>query len=150
MTRTESILISVMTRIGAALLGVIPAFVVLLTLFSDTPGLNSFSSFVWYALGQVVIVAALQGAFGVAFGLAFPRSGWRWGIWLNVPILLLLILFLPIFLSNMAMGDVDFRSTQTIVEDFLLFGLFAGPPLAACLGAYAGARARRHFSSEQE
>ncbi len=148
MTRTKAVLISVMTRVGAMLLGVIPAFVLLSILFSDGPGLNSFSSLVLYVLVPIGIAAVLHAAFGVAFGFAFPRPAWRWGLWLNVPILLLLVIFLPIFLSNMAMGDVDFGGTQAVVETLLLFGLFAGPLVAACLGAYAGARARRHFSSE--
>lgn len=143
-------LIDIMTRLGAVLLGVIPAFVVLLILFSDGPGLNSVSSFVLYVLAPIGIAAALQGALGVAFGFAFPRPAWRWGLWLNVPTLLLSIIFLPIFLSNMAMGTVDFGSTQGRMEILLLFGLFAGPIAVACLGAHTGARARYHFYSERE
>ncbi len=143
-------LIVVTTRLGAMLLGIIPATVLLLVLFSDGPGLNSFPSFVFYILVPIGIAAVLHAAFGVAFGFAFPRPAWRWGLWLNIPILLLLVIFLPIFLSNMAMGEVDFGSTQEMVETLLLAGLFAGPLVGACLGAYAGARARRHFSSEQE
>ncbi len=87
------------------------------------------------------IVVALYAAFGVAFGLALPRPAWRWGLWLYVPTLFLLALFLLIFLSNMASGDVDFGA-QAWVERLLLIGFFAGALIAACLGAYAGARAR--------
>ncbi len=136
------------TRTVAVLLGVIPAFVLLLSIFSDTPGLSSFTSFVLYALERIGIVMALQAAFGVAFGFAFPRPAWRWGLWLNVPALFLLIIFLPIFLSNMVAGNVDFGRAREVVETLLLFGFLAGSLVAACLGSYAGARARHHFSSE--
>lgn len=150
MTKTETALIGVTIRLGAALLGVIPASVVLLILFSDGPGLDSFSAFISYVLAPIGIVVTLHAAFGAAFGFAFPRPAWCWGLWLNGPILLLSIVFFPIFLSSMAMGDVDFGSAQDMPETLLLLGLFAGPVVAACLGAYAGARSRRHFSSEQE
>ena len=136
-----------MTRLVAVLLGLIPAFVLLSTLFSDVPGLGSFASFVVYVLRRIGIVAALHAAFGVAFGLAYPRLSWRWGLWLNVPTLFLLIIFLPIFLSNVAAGNVDFGRTQALVEALLLFGFFAGSLIAACLGAYIGAWAQDHFSS---
>lgn len=147
MARTETVVIGLATRIGAALLGVIPAFVVLSVLFSDAPQTTSFSSFIQYTLGPVGIVAALHAAFGLAFGFAFPRPAWRWGLWLNVPILLLSIIFLPIFLSNLAVGDVNLGSTQVVVETLLLVGLFVGPLVAACLSSYVGARIRRHLSS---
>ncbi len=135
-------------RITAISLGVIPALVLLATLFSDAPGASSSSAFVVYVLGRVGIVVALHAAFGVAFGLVFPRSGWRWGLWLNVPTLFLLILFLPIFVINVAAGDADFGGTQELVETLLLLGFFAGSLGAACLGAGTGARARHRLSSE--
>lgn len=140
-------LIGLATRAGAVLLGVIPAFGVLSILFSDAPEPNSLTSLVGYGLGPVGIAAAMQAAFGVAFGLALPGPSWRWGLWLNIPILLLLVIFVPIFVSNLAVGDVDLVSTQVVVEALLLFGLFAGPLVAACLGGYVGARTRRHLSS---
>ncbi len=131
------------SRIAAALFGVIPAFVLLVSLFSDAPGVTSFEL---YVLGRIGIVASLQAAFGVAFGFAFPRPAWRWGLWLNVPSIFLLAIFIPIYLSSVAAGIVDFGQAQDRTEALLLFGFFAGSLIAACLGAYAGARARHHFS----
>ncbi len=135
---------TVAARIVAVFLGVIPAVVLLVTLFSDVPGVPSFEL---YVLGRIGIVAALQAAFGVAFGLAIPEPTWRWGLWLNVPTLFLLAIFLPIYLSSVASGIVDFGRAQDQMEALLLLGFVAGPLVAACLGAYAGARARLHFSS---
>ncbi|MDQ4105664.1 MAG: hypothetical protein M3157_00610 [Actinomycetota bacterium] len=139
---------SAATRGAAMLLGVIPAFVLLLTVFSDTPELSPFTSFVLYVLGRIGIVAALYAAFGVAFGLAFPRLAWRWGLWLYIPTFFLLISFLLIIVGKTVVGDVSFGSTQDLVETLLLFSFFAGALVAACLGAYAGAWIRHYFSSE--
>lgn len=139
---------TVAARIVAVFLGVIPAVVLLASLFSDTPGLSSFTSFALYVLGRIGIVASLSAAFGVAFGLAIPRPSWRWGLWLNVPLLFLLAIILPIYLTSVASGIVDFGEAQAWVEALLLFGFFAGSLIAACLGAYAGARVRHHLSSE--
>ena len=138
----------VATRTVAVLLGVIPAFVLLVTLFSDTPGLTPFTSFVLYVLGRMGIVATLHAALGAAFGLAFPGPGWHWGLWLYIPTFVLLSTLLLIIVGNTVVVGMDSVGTQEVVETLLLFGFFAGALVAACLGAYAGARARRHFSSE--
>ena len=81
-------------------------------IFSDNPGSSSFTSFVLYALGRIGIVAALHAAFGVAFGYAFPRLAWRWGIWLYVPSLFLLNSFLLIIVSNIVVVGVDFEDAK--------------------------------------
>ncbi len=134
-----------MAKIAAVLLGVILAFVLLSSIFSDTSSDIAFAREMFVRLG---IVAALYAAFGVAFGLASPRPTWRWGLWLNVPAVLLLAIFILLYLSSVAAGNVDFARVQDRTEALLLFGLFAGALVAGCLGAYAGARARLHFSSE--
>ncbi len=130
-------------KIAAVLLGVILAFVLLSSIFSDS---SSDTAFAREMLVRVGIVAALYAAFGVAFGLSIPRLAWRWGLWLNVPAFLLLSLFTLIYVSSIAAGDVGFERVQDWAEALLLFGFFAGALAGACLGAYAGARARRHFS----
>jgi hypothetical protein len=132
-----------MARIAAVLLGVIPAFVLLSSIFSDTSSDTAFAREMFVRLGSV---AALYAAFGVAFGLSIPRLAWRWGLWLNVPAFFLLSLFTLIYVSSIAAGDVGFERVQDWAEALLLFGFFAGALAGACLGAYAGARARRHFS----
>jgi hypothetical protein len=132
-------------KIVAVLLGVILAFVLLSSIFSDTSSDTAFAREMFVRLG---IVAALYCAFGVAFGLSIPRLAWRWGLWLNVPALLLFALFTLSYISSIAAGDVVFGRVQDWAEALLLFALFAGPLVAACLGAYAGAWARHHFSSE--
>jgi hypothetical protein len=133
-----------MAKIAAALLGVILAFVLLSSIFSDTSSDTVFAREMLVRLG---IVAALYAAFGVAFGLSIPRLAWRWGLWLNVPAILLLSLFTLSFISSIAAGDVVFGRTQDWAEGLLLFGFFAGALVGACLGAYAGAWARHRFSS---
>ena len=133
-----------MAKIAALLLGVILAFVLLSSIFSDT---SSDTAFAWEMFERLWIVTALYAAFGVAFGLASPRPTWRWGLWLNIPALLLLAIFIFLYLSSIAAGDVDFWQAQDRTEALLFFGLFAGPLVAACLGAYAGARARHHLTS---
>lgn len=70
---------TVVTRTAAVLLGVLTAFVLLLVLFSDAPGTDSFRSFVVYVLGYVGVVVLLHAALGLAFGFVFPRTGWHWG-----------------------------------------------------------------------
>jgi hypothetical protein len=132
-----------MAKIAAVLLGVILAFVLLSSIFSDTSSDTAFASEMVVRLG---IVAALYANFGVAFGLSVPRLAWRWGLWLNVPAFLLLSLFTLIYVSSIAAGDVVFERGQDWAEGLLLFGFFSGALVGACLGAYAGARARRHFS----
>lgn len=134
-----------MAKTAAVLLGVIPAFVLLSSIFSDTSSDDAFAREMFVRLG---IVAALYAAFGVTFGFSIPGLAWRWGLWLNVPTLFLLAIFIPIFLSNMVAENVDFGRAQAWVEALLLFGFFAGSLVAACLGAYAGAQARHRFSSE--
>ena len=134
-----------MAKIAAVLVGVILAFVLLSSIFSDTSSDTSFAREMFVRLG---IVAALYAAFGVAFELSIPGPTWRWGFWLSIPALVLFAFFIPIYISSMVAGDVDFGWTQDRTEALLLFGFFAGAPVAACLGAYAGARARHHFSSE--
>jgi len=134
-----------MAKTAAVLLGVIPAFVLLSSIFSDT---SSDTAFAREMFVRIVIVAALYAAFGVAFGLFIPRLAWRWGLWLNVPTLLLLAIFIFAYLNSLAAGDVNFGRAQAWVEALLLFGFFAGSLVAACVGAYSGARARHHFSSE--
>jgi len=134
-----------MAKIAAMLLGVIPAFVLLSSIFSDT---SSDTAFVKEMIVRLIIVAALYAAFGVAFGLFIPRLAWRWGLWLNVPALFLLAFFIFAYLNSLAAGDVDFGRAQAWVEALLLFGFFAGSLVAACLGAHVGARAWHHFSSE--
>ena len=133
-----------MAKIAAVLLGVILAFVLLSSIFSDTSSDTTFAREMLVRLG---IVAALYAAFGVAFGLSIPRLAWRWGLWLNVPAFILLSLFALIYVSSIAAGDVVFGRAQDWAEALLLFGFFAGALVGACLGAYAGARARRQFSS---
>lgn len=137
-----------MRQAAAVLVGVIPAFVLLVSIFSEAPGSSSFTSFVLYALGRIGIVATLYAAFGAAFGLASPRLAWHWDLWLNIPAFFLLILFLLLVLSNLVAGDAGFGGTQELAETFLLFGFFVGALIAACLGAYAGTRVRHYFPSE--
>jgi hypothetical protein len=132
-----------MARIAAVLLGVILAFVLLSSIFSDTSSDTAFAREMFVRLG---IVAALYATVGVAFGIFMPRLAWRWGLWLNVPAFLLLSLFTLIYVSSIAAGDVVFERGQDWAEGLLLFGFFSGALVGACLGAYAGARARRHFS----
>ncbi|MBA3472376.1 MAG: hypothetical protein H0T57_03965 [Rubrobacter sp.] len=134
-----------MAKIAAVLLGVILAFVLLSSIFSDTSSATGFAREMFVRLG---IVAALYAAFGVAFGLFIPRLAWRWGLWLNVPAFLLLSLFTLSYVSSIAAGDVVFGRVQDWAEALLLFGFFAGALVGVCLGAYAGARARHHLSSE--
>lgn len=134
-----------MAKIAAVLLGVILALVLFSSIFSDTSSDTAFAREMLVRLG---IVAALYAAFGVAFGIFIPRLAWRWGLWLNVPALFLLAFFIFLSVGSIAAGDVDFGRAQDRAEALLLFGFFAGALVAACLGAYAGARARRHFSSE--
>jgi hypothetical protein len=135
-----------MAKIVAVFLGLIPAVVLLSSIFSDT---SSDTAFVREMLVRLGIVAALYAAFGVAFGLSIPRLSWRWGLWLNVPALFLLALFIFAYLTSLAAGDVDFERVQDRAEDLLFIGFFAGSLVAAGLGAYAGAWARQHFSSEE-
>ena len=63
-----------MAKTVAVLLGVIPAFVLLSSIFSDTSSDIAFAKEMFVRLG---IVAALYAAFGVAFGLSIPRLSWR-------------------------------------------------------------------------
>jgi hypothetical protein len=132
-------------KIAALLLSIILAFFLLSSIFSDT---SSDTAFAWEMFERLWMLAALYATFGVGFGLASPRPTWRWGLWLNVPALFLLTILLLLYLSSIAAGSVGFRQAQDQMEALLLFGLFAGPLVAACLGAYAGAWARHHFSSE--
>ena len=144
-TRTEDLLLSVATRAAAVALGVIPTFVLLAGSFSDAAGYaSSFTSFVLFFLAHMGIAAVLYAALGVAFGLAIPRPAWRWGLWLSVPTL---FLFLTVFLPNI-LSNIEFVRAQGWTEPLAFLGYFAGPLVAGCLGAYAGARARPHFSSE--
>lgn len=132
-----------MAKIAAVLLGVILAFFLLSSIFSDTSSDTAFAREMFVRLGSV---AALYAAFGVAFGLSIPRLAWRWGLWLNVPAFFLLSLFTLIYVSSIVAGDVGFGRVQDWAEALLLFGFFAGALVGGCLGAYAGARARRYFS----
>jgi hypothetical protein len=134
-----------MAKIAAVLFGVILAFVLLSSIFSDTSSDTSFAREMFVRLG---IVAALYAAFGVAFGFSIPRSTWRWGLWLSVPAVVLYTFLILIYLSSVVVGNVDFGRAQDLTEALLLFGYFTGPLVAACLGAYTGARARQRFSSE--
>ncbi len=122
------------SRIAAVLLGVIPTFVLLTGVFSDAGGHLVL-------LAHMGIAAVLYAALGVAFGLAIPRPAWRWSLWLSVPTL---FLFLSIFLPN----SLRFARAQDWAESLAFYGYFVGPLVAACLGAYAGARVRLHFFSE--
>ena len=134
-----------MAKIAALLLGVILAFVLFSSIFSDT---SSDTAFAREMFERLWIVTALYAACGVAFGLASPGLTWRWGLWLNVPTLLLLAIFIFLYLSSIASGNVDLRQAQDRTEALLFFGLFAGPLIGACLGGYAGAWARHRFSSD--
>ena len=134
-----------MAKIAAVLFGVILAFVLFSSIFSDTSSETSFAREMFERLG---IVAALYAAFGVAFGLSFPEPTWRWGFWLSVPIFVLFSFFILMYLSSLVAGDLDFGNPQARMEDLLFFGFFAGPLVAACLGAYAGARVRHHLPSK--
>ena len=134
-----------MAKIAAVLVGVILAFVLLSSIFSDTSSDTSFAREMFVRLG---IVAALYAAVGVAFGLSIPRPTWRWGFWLSVPALVLFTFVILIYLSSMVAGEVDLGWAQDRTEALLLFGFFAGALVAACVGAYAGARVRHHLSSE--
>ncbi len=135
-----------MVRIAAVLLGVIPAFVLLSSVFSDTSSDTAFAREMLVRLG---VVAALYAFFGIAFGFSIPGLSWRWGLWLNVPALFLLAFFIFAFLLSLTAGDVDFGQARDRAEALLLIGFFAGALVAACLGAYAGARARQYSSSER-
>jgi hypothetical protein len=128
-----------MAKIVAVLLGVIPALVLLSSIFSDTSSDTAFAREMLVRLG---IVAALYAAFSVAFGLSMPRLSWRWGLWVNVPALFLLAFVIFAYLNSLAAGDVDFGRTHDRAEALLLIGSLAGALVAACLGAYAGAWAR--------
>jgi hypothetical protein len=59
-----------MARIAAVLLGIILAFVLLSSIFSDTSSDTAFAREMFVRLG---IVAALYATFGVAFGIFMPR-----------------------------------------------------------------------------
>ena len=135
-----------MAKIAAVLFGVILAFVLLSSIFSDTSSDTSFAREMFVRLG---IVAALYAAFGVAFGLSIPGLTWRWGFWLSVPALVLFTFFIPLYLSSVVVGNVDFGRAQDLTVALLLFGFFAGALVGACVGAYAGARARHRFSSSE-
>lgn len=76
-----------MAKIAAVLVGVILAFFLLSSIFSDSASDTSFAREMFVNL---VSVAALYCATGVAFGLSIPRLAWRWGLWLNVPAFFLL------------------------------------------------------------
>lgn len=131
-------MIAVFSRAAAIFFGVALALVVLVSSFSDT----TFSGELFFRIGVVV---ALYVVFGIAFGLAFPRATWHWGLWLYAPNLLLLIGGLLLFFWDWVLAG------EPIVDLGLLevfAGLFVGSFVAACLGAYAGAQLRYHFSSE--
>lgn len=132
-----SLLMTVASRAAAVVFGIGLAFVVLVSSFSDT----TFSGELFVRIGVVV---ALYAAFGVAFGLAFPRPTWHWGLWLYAPNLLLLIgglllFFWDWYLAGEPILDLGFVGFGT--------GLFGGSLIAACLGAHTGARVRYHLSS---
>jgi hypothetical protein len=133
-----------MAKIAAALVGVILAFVLLSSIFSDTSSDTAFAREMFVRLG---IVAALYFGTGVAFGLSIPRLAWRWGLWLNVPTFFLLSLFILNYVRSIAEGTVVLGRVEDWAEALLLFAFFAGALVAACLGAYAGGRVRHHFSS---
>jgi hypothetical protein len=121
-----------------------PGVFLLSSIFSDSASDTSFAREMFVSL---VSVAALYCATGVAFGLSIPRLAWRWGLGLNVPAFFLLFLFTLIYVSSIAEGTVVFGRVQDWAEALLLFGFFAGALVAACVGAYAGARVRHRFSS---
>ena len=135
-----------MAKILAVLVGIIPAFVLLSSMFSDT---SSDTAFATEMLGRLGIVAAVYAFFGMAFGFSSPRLSWRWGLLLNIPTLVLLAFFIFAFISSLVAADADLEQVQDSTEGLVLIGFFTGAFVAACLFAYAGARARRYASSEQ-
>jgi hypothetical protein len=134
----RSLLIAVLSRAAAVFFGVFLAFFVFVSSFSDT----TFSGELFVRMGVIV---ALYGALGIVFGLASPRPSWHWGLWLYAPNLLLLIGGLLLFFWEWYLYG------EPIVDFWFVgfaAGLFGGSLITACLGAYAGAQFRHHFSSE--
>ncbi len=134
-----------MARAAVMLLGIIPIFILLALIFSDA---SSDTAFLQERIERLGIAAALYAAFGVALGLAIPRLSWRGGLWLNGPTLLLLFIFTIRFLGSDAGGDERFERFKDLTEPLLFYGFITVALVAACAGAYAGARIRSHFSSE--
>ena len=82
----ESGVAAVLGRAAALLCAVVWGFFVAFNVvFSDVFGVGDM-------VGAVGFVAGAYAALGLLFGLAGPRTGWRWMLWLSVPGVLLVFL----------------------------------------------------------
>jgi hypothetical protein len=74
-------------------------------------------------LSRTYITFALLGA---AFGFVWPSGGWRFGLWLTLPFLILTLL------QAMQPGGIDNLITAPLPVGMIL--------IPACVGGYLGAR----------
>lgn len=122
----------------AAIAGVIPACLV----FSSTVGdFSPGQTLLQAVIERITIIVLTAGFSGVIFGYSWPVLSWRWGIWINIPNFLVIILFALMIIINLS--EILGRDK---IEALYFFSWWFGIPsvafVAACIGAYAGARFR--------
>lgn len=110
-----------LVRILAIIIGLIPGFfIVFNSVFSDSNG----SKGEWVTI--VILIVASYGIPGLIFGYLSPKYSWRWGIWINIPAIVILTLY-------------SFKEPNIILLS--LFDLIL-TLLSACGASFLGAKLR--------
>jgi hypothetical protein len=93
--------------------------------------LYRYVGFRFFSLSAMVLLPLLiYGALGTFFGFVWPQKGWKWGIWITA----LWWLFEAVQTLPYIKIIVELDLWWLPVANLIL------PPLAACVGAYVGAR----------
>lgn len=110
----------VLARTAALAVGVLAGFFVAFNaVFSDVFGLDGM-------LGAIAYVLVSYAVVGFVFGLAGPKTSWRWTPWLAGP---------GVLLAALMLGDDAGRIAYVL-------GVMLSAVVAAFAGSWAGARAR--------
>ncbi|MDF1542714.1 MAG: hypothetical protein P1P71_06305 [Anaerosomatales bacterium] len=116
---------AVVARVVALLLSVVWGFFVAFNVvFSDVFGVGDM-------VGAIGFVAGAYALLGLLFGLAGPRTGWRWMWWLSAPGVLLV--FLGLF-DNVG---------RALYHAAVIAALMAGSAFGGWLGAWVRGRFSR-------
>ena len=124
----ERSVVAVLGRAAALLCAVVWGFFVAFNVvFSDVFGLGDM-------VGAVAFVAGAYALLGLVFGLAGPRTGWRWMWWLSVP---------GVLLAMMMISD---RPDRLAYHGAVVLSVLGGSAAGAWAGGRLGVWLRHRFS----